>query len=458
MSQEQITPTPPTSSPEEALPDPDKKFRRRALMIVFFVVFIDLLGFGIVLPLLPRFADTYLIKLFGSKNTPMGGLTLGLLMASFSAMQFIFAPIWGRISDRVGRRPILLLGLIGSVIFYSLLGFASGFGATDAGLAIALLFVARIGAGVAGATIATAQAVIADCTPPDKRKHGMALIGAAFGIGFTFGPLIGFAAMSFSGDHPESVGYVAAGTSFIALLLGIRLLPETRKFDAPSGAKRKWIDWGSMRRVLSNPALSPVLLTFFLATLGFASFEVTLALLNRDALGIGNENNFLIFAYVGFILMLTQGFLYRKLAKKMTEATLMTIGIVLMGIGVISLGGVSYSAHTNLMTKGQLYPCLFISLAVSVVGFAFLTPSAQALISRRSDDNVQGETLGVNQSASALARILGPIFGLVLYKLTETHLLPYVFGGGLVLLMLPLIPRIKRGDADANEVTDAPTE
>ena len=173
---------------------------RSALLIVFLVVFIDLLGFGIVLPLLPLIGDVYLADYFpGGKSSAQGGAVLGLLMSSFSLMQFIFAPIWGRVSDRIGRRPILLIGLAGSVVFYALFGFAAGMPQERAGLALTLLFAARIGQGIAGATIATAQAVIADCTTPEKRRHGMALIGAAFGIGFTFGPLIGAAR---SGSFP----------------------------------------------------------------------------------------------------------------------------------------------------------------------------------------------------------------------------------------------------------------
>src|SRR5437867_5151430 len=192
---------------------------RSALLIVFLVVFIDLLGFGIVLPLLPRYGSEFLVPLLpGDAAAGWRGLILGVLMSSFSAMQFVFAPIWGQVSDRIGRRPILLLGLAGSVVFYFLFGWASSLPPETMALtALVLFFVARIGAGIAGATIATAQAVIADSTPPEKRKHGMALIGAAFGIGFTFGPLIACGSLSFFPDHLEAIGYTAAGLSFIAL-------------------------------------------------------------------------------------------------------------------------------------------------------------------------------------------------------------------------------------------------
>src|SRR5436853_3892316 len=195
---------------------------RAALLIVFLVVFIDLLGFGIVLPLLPVIADTYVATILGPGRDPkVEGLIIGLLMSSFSLMQFLFAPGWGRLSDRVGRRPILLLGLAGSVIFYALFGYAASLDSAEtARLALTLLFVARSGAGIAGATIATAQAVIADSTPPEKRKTGMAIIGAAFGIAFTFGPLLGALALDVAPSARQATsytGYLAAGFSVIAL-------------------------------------------------------------------------------------------------------------------------------------------------------------------------------------------------------------------------------------------------
>ncbi|HEY7315105.1 MAG TPA: MFS transporter [Gemmataceae bacterium] len=434
------------------LSPPGRSGAKSALMIVFLVVFIDLLGFGIVIPLLPRYGDRYVKALLPSDAAADGesraaGAILGLLMASFSAMQFFFAPVWGRISDRVGRRPILLIGLVGSVVFYVLFGYASDLPTEWAALALALLFVSRIGAGVAGATIATAQAVIADCTTPERRKHGMALIGAAFGIGFTFGPLVGFASLLWFPEHHGVIGYSAAALSFLALVLGIVLLPETRHFDEAPPLLRRWLNWQATTDVLSRPALAPVVLTFFLATLGFGGFEPTLALLIKDALQLGERNSFLIFAYVGLVLVMTQGFLYRRLANRLSEVTFMAMGITLMALGLLLLGGVTWLASRNAAAWGTLLALMLVSMTLAVVGFAFLTPSAQALISRRSDPAKQGEILGVNQSAASLARILGPIFGLSLYKLTPSHLLPYVFGAGLLVLMLPLLPRIRRGDA-----------
>jgi MFS family permease len=237
-----------------------------------------------------------------ARANPKAGLVVGLLMSSFSLMQFLFAPVWGRLSDRSGRRPILLIGLLGSVAFYALFGYAASLDPADsAGLAMLLFFVARIGAGIAGATISTAMAVVADCTPPEKRKHGMALIGAAFGIGFTFGPLIGFGCLYFRPGHLELIGYSAAGMSLVALLLGLALLRETRIAGNESTARKQLFDWAATRQVLTNGAIGPVILTFFIASLGFGAFEVTLALFLKDNFQFTEDGSFLIFAYVGFI-------------------------------------------------------------------------------------------------------------------------------------------------------------
>ncbi len=440
-----------TSTPAAAVPiaeapqEPQATTNRAALLIVFLVVFIDLLGFGIVLPLLPRIGDDYVEHIVaGGKEAPMGGMVLGLLMASFSLMQFLVAPIWGRISDRIGRRPILLLGLAGSVAFYGLLGFACTFPAAgQAVLALVLLFAARLGAGTAGATIATAQAVIADCTPAEKRKHGMAIIGAAFGMGFAFGPLIGALAMTIFPDNQEAVGYAAAGLSFIALVLGMMLLPETRRFDQAPPTDRRLINMSAIRRALGSRALGPVVIAFFLATLGFATFETTLALFLKQILQLPENKSYLVFAFIGLVLLITQGVFYRRLAKRVSEPTFMVMGILFMAAGLAGLAAVTVTASKVEPDTTTTMTLVFVALALAVIGFAFLTPSAQALISRRTDSSQQGEILGVNQSASALARILGPPIGITLLKINP--LFPYVFGAVLVFMMLPMMPRVRRG-------------
>jgi MFS family permease len=442
-----------TPAGQESQPAPAS---RSALLIVFLVVFIDLLGFGIVLPLLPLYANEMITPLFpGEANRAIHGLLLGLLMASFSAMQFIFAPIWGRISDRIGRRPILLLGLAASMLFYTLFGLASELPRESAALALALLFVARLGAGIAGATISTAQAVIADCTTPDRRARGMALIGVAFGIGFTFGPLLGFASLFF--PYRGAPGYMAGGLSFIALLLGLRLLPETLRAGS-HGRRRHWFDPRGLVNVLRTPAIGILVATFFLATLAFGGLESTLSLMNEALLNPGTDihheltleaartterKNFLVFAYVGFILMLTQGLIYRRFVQRVGEVRFMRAGVALMACGlgaavVVALyADVSYQIERWIILGSGL-----AVMSVAVIGFALLTPSVQSLISRRSDPAMQGEVLGVNQSASALARILGPMVGLSLFTLTPSHVLPYGCGALLLGLVFFLTLRV----------------
>jgi len=429
---------------------------KKAMLIVFLVVFIDLIGFAIVLPLLPIYGERYVEPLVGKgEHSTAGGAIIGLLMSCFSAMQFLFAPVWGRISDRVGRRSILLIGLAGSVVCYALFGYASDLPADVeyARFALTLLFIARIGAGIAGATIATAQAVIADSTTVDRRKHGMALIGFAFGIGFTFGPLIGAGAIALRPDWLGLAGYIASGLSLLALLIAIAIMPETRRFGEESVTRRKWFDSQAIRTALGNPAVAPVLWTFFLATLGFSSFETTLSPLNNDVMRLPKENNYLVFAHVGFVLMVTQGVFYRRLANRVSEASFMAMGIGLMAVGLLSLCGVSYLASTFRSDEALprwVFVNFLVSLTCAVIGFAFMTPSAQALVSRRSDPERQGEILGVNQSASSMARILGPMAGMSLYGLTAGHLLPYFFGAVMLFAMLLLIPTIRRGGNEAD--------
>ena len=424
------------SPPPGPAPVSSDRSHRSALFIVFLVVFIDLLGFGIVLPLLPRYGDDFLQGLIpGGKESALGGAILGALLSSFSLMQFVFAPIWGRVSDRIGRRPILLLGLTGSVVFYTLFGFASDL--PNQALGLTLLFVARIGAGIAGATIATAQAVIADTTAPERRSRGMALIGLAFGIGFTFGPLLGAGAMTVLPQFKGAPGFAAAGLSLLAVILGFLLLPETWQPGTTAG-HRSWLDWRTLQSVLRTPIIGLLILIFFLATSAFANFEATLSLVNKEAFAIPDDQNYLIFAYIGFVLMLAQGLIYRRLALRVKETSFMKVGLTLMIVGLA--GGV---AVLRLEGLGNRLAWFLAALAVAVTGFAFINPSIQSLVSRHTPPEKQGEVLGVNQSAASLARILGPAIALPLFKIDPTHVMPYALGAGLLLLVLLLTPRIR---------------
>jgi len=404
--------------------------QKSAIITVFLVVFIDLLGFGIVLPLLPRYAKEYI----PTDTEPfVKGLVIGLLMSVFSAMQFLFAPVWGRISDRVGRRPILLIGLAGSAVFYAMFGIVSD--TTTGWLAIWLIFASRVGAGLSGATIATAAAVIADSTPKEKRSHGMAIIGVAFGIGFTFGPLIAWAGVSLFPNQHGGPGYLAAILSLLAFVHAFRKMPETLP---PGGTqvKRKLLDMGNLFETLKSPTVGVLVLAFFLTTFGFANFEGTLSLLTLDAFNFSDRENYLMFAYIGFVLMLTQGFIYRRLVKKMHEVKLMRIGIFAMFAGLAGLAVMLATSNTSIAG-------FMIAVAACVFGFAFLNPSLNGLISKRSDPHRQGEVLGINQSFSALARILGPTIGMVLFSIESSRVLPYAMAAAMLAIVLGLLTKVK---------------
>ena len=419
--------------------EPRPPINKAALITVFLVVFIDLLGFGIVLPLLPWYADQFMPA---DQPDWVKGVVIGLLMSSFSAMQFIFAPIWGRISDRIGRRPILLIGLAGSVLFYALFGVVSEMYKSEQGwLPILLLLGTRIGAGICGATISTAAAVIADSTPKEHRSHGMAIIGAAFGIGFTFGPLIAFAGMKLLPDQRGGPGYLAALLSLIALVICYRKMPETLPPGAPV-SKRGWLDMRGLFDTLKTPTVGMLVFAFFLTTFGFANFEGTLSLLNKDAFKYSEDTNYLVFAYVGFVLMMTQGFIYRKLVKKYDEVYLMRLGIVGMFIGLANIAFLAALSDNETVASFRLFWFL-LALGMCVFGFAFLNPSLNGLISKRSDPHRQGEVLGINQSFSALARILGPTAGMVLFTLGVSHVLPYAVAAAMMLLVMLLLTKIQ---------------
>ena len=425
--------------------------KRSPLLIIFITVFIDLLGFGIVMPLLPRYGEHFgmnrLIKIgpIQISEYPIGPIQiseLGLLMASFSAMQFLFSPVWGRVSDRIGRRPILLLGLAGSAVFYGLFGFVTSFGKDDVWLglsAVPWLFITRIGAGIAGATISTAQAYIADSTTAEGRGKGMALIGAAFGIGFTFGPLVGALCVSGDLDGPPSAlaGYVASGMSACGFLFALARLPESLKPGTTSSARRR-MSFGAIVRAFSQAEIVLLLATIFLTTFAFAQFEVTLSLFTKH-LGLADKKMFFVYAYVGFILALSQGFLVRRFGPKLGEFKMSLIGTILMTFGLMLIAVVSKEC-----SMGMLYSIL----PICVVGYSALTPSLQALLSLGCGADEQGEMLGVGQSMSALARILGPVVGVTLFKVGQKQpelgvALPYWVGASLMMVGVLMVVALR---------------
>jgi MFS family permease len=423
---------------------------RAALLVVFLTVFIDLLGFGIVLPVMPRQTEPYL-RALGLSDAATGA-AIGVLFSVFSLMQFLFSPIWGRLSDRVGRRPLLLLSLAGSVVCYALYGWAVTIPVEPlpsremAATALGLILLSRIGAGIAGASVGTAAAVIADCTTPENRARGMALIGIAFGGGFTLGPLIAYFGLALFRQQPWGVGAIASALSLIALVIAILVFKETR--PAGGAPPRRHSGLAVTASVLRMPTVGVLVLVYFLSIVAFANFEATLARLTRAAFGMTDNDNFLVFAFIGLMLLIAGG-AYRPLAKRFPESRMLAVGVACMLVGLGLLGGVAWWVYREPTAGGMavLRVMFYLAAALAVAGFACVNPSVSALISKRADPSRQGEVLGVNQSFASLGRIVGPFAGSFLYGLHPSHALPFAAAVAVLAGVTLILPNITRPGA-----------
>ncbi len=381
--------------------------RKTPLAIIFAITFIDLLGFGIVIPIIPSYAGM---------SFEASDVTIGFLVASFSFMQLIFTPIWGRLSDRLGRRPILILGLLLTVIGYILFGLADS---------LVMLFVARLLAGIGGANISAAQAYISDVTKPEERAKGMGLIGAAFGLGFVFGPFIGGMLVEYGYSVP---GFAAAGLSAIAFVTAIFALPESLPKSARATATSMDFSLRTLAEALRRPKIGMLLILFFLITFGYANIYATFPLISVREFSFSDKEVGYLFGYLGFIGALTQGGLIRILSVRFQERWLFLIGAIATAVG---LALIPYSNGTTM---------LLVVLAVLALGTGVITPSCLSLISRHADQSQQGGVLGVNQALGALGRVLGPIWGAFVFQ-TIGISWPFLTGGFVLLVVVVLIRR-----------------
>jgi DHA1 family tetracycline resistance protein-like MFS transporter len=350
----------------------------RAVPTLFLIVFVDLVGFGLVIPLLPFYA----VRFTASPQE------VTALLAVYSLAQLVTAPLWGRLSDRVGRRPVLLVSLIASALAYLWLG-----GAT----ALWMVFAARAFAGACAGNIAAAQAYIADVTGPEERARGMGLIGAAFGLGFIIGPALGGL---IAGNDPATAdvatpAWIAAGLSLLALCGVLLLLPES----LPAGARDQTAArsrLGAVMGVLHRPVLSRLILVFFLVILAFAGMESTFALWAMGEFGWGPRQVGYVFAYVGVLSAVLQGGLIGRLARRFGEERLLLCGLALIGVGLL------------VMTLAHNVAVLVVAVTGLALGMGLTQPSLNSLISRRAGGEEQGEVMGVSQSVASLSRVLGP--------------------------------------------------
>ena len=401
--------------------------RKPSVGIIFLTVFIDLVGFGIVVPLVQVY----------SRHLEASWFEIGLILAAFSAMQFVFSPIWGRLSDRIGRRPVLLLSTAGATVAYAM--FAVGSGLANHQAALWVILGSRIFAGICGGNIGVAQAYIADISAPAERSKRMGLIGMAFGLGFIFGPVIGGVSLAHLGE--TGPGWIACGFCAVNFIFAFARLGESRQPGSAQAAKRPHL--AQWLHTLRKPQVGLLVVVFFLATFCFSCFESTLALLisknfNLDILTDPRAASTVVYLYAfcGILGAGVQGGAIGKLVKRLGEPKLIAVSLVLTGVSMAPLpyitGNNSLSWTTLASAGGQPWWLLLLVLSVLSVGSALTRPPLFGLLSILTPADEQGETIGVAQSAGSLARILGPIFAATLFGPHPAW--PYLFCAAVALV------------------------
>jgi MFS transporter, DHA1 family, tetracycline resistance protein len=357
---------------------------RSGLVLIFLTVFIDLLGFGILIPILPSFSV---------KELHIDETAIGIAIALYSFVQFLFNPIFGKMSDKYGRKPVIVVCLFLNAMGYIVFSFTHSY---------ILLLTSRVIAGIGGSSIGVAQAYIADITTRENRSKGMGLIGAAFGLGFVFGPLIGGLLSEFG---YAVTGYAAAGFSLIAFALTIFYLPESLKKkeetedSSTQPQRRKLFDFAAMKKILQKPDLAVLILLFFILTFSFANIYGTFALLGLKVYGFTDMQNGYMFGIVGLTSAIVQGGLIGRINKLISKKLILIIGSLVI---MVALAMIPYA--------GSFLGLAIVSVVLSY-GTGTFQPTVLSLISEVTSESEQGITLGMNQSLSSFARVLGPLWG-----------------------------------------------
>lgn len=351
-------------------------------------VFVDTVGFGMVLPLLPYFAERY-----GARPD-----VVTLLVATFTLAQFVFAPVWGRLSDRWGRRPVILLTIAGTVL---------GYGATAFAGSLWMLFAARAFTGAMASNVAVIQAYVSDVTPAAERARGMGRIGAAHALGFVCGPAIGgvFAGADPVAPDVRTPFLIAAGLSLLALCVAVARVRETVGTEARERAARRprRNRFAAFRDAVAKPRLGMLLALLAMTPFVFSGIESTFVMWSERTLGWGPAQNGWLYAYMGLIAVVTQGLVVGRLAKRIGEARAIRLGAL-----AIALGAAGLPFATG-------YPGLCAAFGLIVFGVCVNNPSLSSLISQYADTDERGTMLGVAQACSALARVAGPVWGGLLF-------------------------------------------
>ena len=346
------------------------------LLVIFFTVFIDMVGFGIVIPVLPLYAEHF-------HATP---LEIGWLTGIYSGMQIIFTPLLGRLSDRVGRRPVLIVSLAGTAVGFLVMGWAS---------TLPLLFLARIIDGATGGNISTAQAYIADVSTPENRSKSMGLIGAAFGLGFVFGPMIGgiLSQISYGAPFYFAAALAAANVGLLYFILPESLSKEYRSQPHERTRLREVFQHGHGR------TFARIVATYFFSITGFAIMTTLFALLTEKHFGYGARQTGYIFGFIGIISVILQGGLIGRLVKMFGETTLARTGLFLLALAMLLL---------PLVVR---LPMLLAVCALTAVANGLVSPTLNGLASQMIDRSWQGRALGLMQSAGSFGRLVGPLLG-----------------------------------------------
>jgi len=369
---------------------------------IWTTVALDLVGFGIVVPILGRYAER-----FGAS-----GLQVGLMFASFSVAQMVFAPILGRISDKVGRKPVIVFSLVGTAV---------GSFVTGAAGALWVLFLGRLIDGASGASVAVAQGAVADIAPPEQRARLMGMMGAAFGIGFVVGPALGGLA-ALGGPH---VPFYLAGTiAAVNAVAAMIRLPETKPDTSHITEK-------SQRGSALSPALKRFALVGFLSMLGFAGFEATFSIWGQKQFGFTEGSASIVFVFVGVTLVAVQGGLIGPLTEKLGSRKLIRIGLSLVAVGLLLLGVTT------------TWPLLFVALFLLSIGQGVSGPSGGALVAEIAPVERRGEAIGYQQSTAAFGRVAGPVMAGALFDHVGISA-PFLVSGLLILCAVGSVWSITR--------------
>lgn len=394
---------------------------KKAFTIIFLTVFIDLLGFGLVIPILPTYS-----KELGATN-----IQVGFLAGLFSIMNFFFTPFLGSYSDRIGRRPIILLSILANVIGYLIFGFAGN---------LTLFMLSRVINGIGSSNIAAAQAYISDITQPEDRTKYLGMIGAAFGLGFVFGPAAGGFIKAHYGF--QWVGFTAAILCAINFLSAYFFLPESVK-EKNASSPIRFVPFKDYFQALQKPLLREILYLWIIYIMAFTMMQTVSALLWKEHYGMDEKHIGFIFAIIGISSAVAQGGLVGLLTKKLGRNRILLLGCVCMffGLGLIPL-----------IPQNYFWTGTVLSIALIATGGGCLTPSLQALVSLISPPHEQGRMLGLSQSLGSLSRVLGPAMSGFAYDFHFST--PYFIGSGLMIVCF-LLSNIVIGLLNKRELSNA---